>query len=61
MVLSEMTVTSDESQRSCIYVLEVYINGLSEMTVPSHESQRLCICVLEAYINSFKYDDCTKP
>ena len=47
MVLSEMTVTSHESQRSCIYVLEVYINGLSEMTVPSHESQKSCVCVLD--------------
>ena len=27
MVLSEMTLPSHESQRSCICVLEVYING----------------------------------
>ena len=58
MVLSEMTVTSHASQRSCICVLEVYINGLSEMTVPSHESQKSCVCVLDAYINGFK---CKKP
>ena len=27
MVLSEMTLPSHESQRSCICVLEAYING----------------------------------
>ena len=47
MVLSEMTLSSHERQRSCIFVLGVLINGLSELTVPSHESQRSCICVLQ--------------
>ena len=47
MVLREMTVPNHESQRSCICVLGVLINGLSEITVPSHECQRSCICVLD--------------
>ena len=54
LCLSEVTVPRHESQRSCICVLEVYINGLSEMLVPCHESKRSCMCVLEAYINGFK-------
>jgi hypothetical protein len=40
-------VPRHESQKSCICVLEVYINGLSEMTVPSLASQKSCICVLD--------------
>jgi hypothetical protein len=46
MALREMIVLSHASQRSCIYVLMVLINGLSETTVPSHECQRSCICIL---------------
>ena len=47
MVLSEMTVKGHKSQRSCICVLQVQINGLRDMTLQRHESLRSCICVLE--------------
>ena len=46
MVLSEMTVKGHESQRSCICVLQVQINGLRDMTLQRHESLTSCICVL---------------
>ena len=55
-----MTLSSHESQRSCICVLGVLINGLREVTVPSHESQRSFSCVLEVYINGLSEVDCAK-
>ena len=39
--LSEVPVSSQESEQSCICVL-----GLTEVPVSSQESERSCICVL---------------